>query len=340
MRLHATYYDGRSARARAVQLHALPGQVWLVGDEGINRREPLEQVRISEQLGRAPRLIHFRDGAHLEVSDHAGFADWLEAVGHRERVVDLAQRSWQLAIVAVLLVLAAGYAGYRWGLPAAAEQIALRTPPVVTEQLTEGTLDLLDRVLLEPSHLSAARRAQLAAGLRRLDPAGVAGLEFRSGPSVGPNAMALPDGTLVLLDELVALAGHDEEILAVLAHELAHVERRHALRLMIEGAVVGAVVAWWIGDYGALITAAPAAILQAKHSRELEAEADTVAAARLRGLGISPSRLADMLERLEQAHGASRPKATVAGRKDQADWLDYLSSHPATRERIAALRAG
>lgn len=338
MKLQATYYDGRSAQARAVHLHALPGQVWLVGDGGVDRREPLEQVRVSEQLGSAPRMIHFRDGAHLEIGDHAAMNEWLSAVGYRERGVDLAQRSWMIALIAIVGVLFAGYAGYRWGLPAAAERIAARVPPVVTEQLTAGTLDLLDRVLLKPSQLAPARRAQLAAGLRRLDPAGRSQLEFRSGTRVGANAMALPDGTLVLLDELVAIADHDDEIFAVLAHELAHVERQHALRLMIESAAVGAFVAWWIGDFSSIIAAAPAAILQARHSRELEAEADIVAAARLRSVGIAPSRLADMLEKIERAHGPGQPKSGVAEKQGESDWLDYLSSHPATRERIAALR--
>lgn len=339
MTLRATYYDGRSAHAHAVQLHALPGQVWLVGDGGVDRRESLEDVRVSERLGSAPRLIHFRDGAHLEIRDHAAMAEWLDAVGYRERSVDLAQRSWMVALIAILGVLCAGYAGYRWGLPTAADAVAARMPPAVTEQLTAGTMELLDRVLLEPSKLAPARRAQLTVGLRRLDPAGTAQLEFRAGPRVGPNAMALPDGSLVLLDELVALAANDEEILAVLAHELAHVERQHALRLMIESAAVGAFVAWWVGDFSSIIAAAPAAILQARHSRELEAEADIEAAARLRSAGIAPSRLADMLEKIERAYALAQAKPGVADKADAASgWLDYLSSHPATRERIAALR--
>lgn len=338
MSLRATYYDGRSAQPREVRLHALPGQVWFTGDGGVDRREPLDQVKLSEQLGSAPRMIRFRDGAHLEISDHEALAEWLDTVGVSERSVDLAQRSWAIALASIVLVLLAGYAGYRWGLPAAARIIAARVPPVVTGQLTKGTLEVLDRLLLAPSTLAPERQAQLEAGLRRLDPAGRSRLVFRAGPRVGANAMALPDGTLVLLDELVAVADHDEEILAVLAHELAHVERQHALRLMIESAAVGAFVAWWIGDYGAILTAAPAAILQARHSRELEAEADAEAASRLRGVGIAPARLADMLEKLEAAHGMGRPKPGLAQGGEEPEWLDYLSSHPATRARIAALR--
>lgn len=340
MQLHAIYFDGRSAQARAVKLLSVPGEVWIRG-ENLERRVPLDQVSISEQLGRAPRMIRLPEGAHLEVSDHEPFAIWLEAVGHRERSVDLAQRSWGIAAVAIVLVLAAGFAAYRWGLPVAAQFAAQRMPDAVAAQLSEQTLALMDGRLLQASKLTAQRQARLDAGFRRLVADTSAVLLFRSAPAIGPNAMALPDGRIVLLDELVALADDDEQILAVLAHELAHVERRHALRLMIQGAAVGAFVAWWIGDFGPLLTAAPAALLQARHSRELEAEADAMAALRLRRAGIPSTRLADMLEKLSAAHGAAiRGRAAKDADEDEAEtgWLGYLSSHPATRERIAALR--
>lgn len=334
MRLQATYFDGRSAQAYPVQLHALPGLVWVVGEGGLSRREPLAEVRISEQLGRAPRLIHFRDGAHLEISDHAALAEWLEAVGYRERSVDLLQRSGAVALLALVAVVLAGVVGYRWGLPELARILAQRVPSAITQQLADGTLEVMDRVMLAPSQLPAARRARLESGLRRLDPQQQGRLVFRSGAGLGPNAMALPDGTIVLLDELVTLAASDEEVLAVLAHELAHVEARHALRQMIEAGAIGALVAWWVGDYGALITAAPAAILQARHSRALEVEADALAAVRLRAAGISPARLADLLEKLDSVQARAMQQE-----RESPTWLDYLSSHPATRDRIAALRA-
>ena len=139
---------------------------------------------------------------------------------------------------------------------------------------------------------------------------------------------------MVVLDELVELAEHDEEILAVLAHELAHVERRHGLRMTIQSTAVGAFIAWWMGDFSPVIAAAPAALLQASHSRELESEADADAAQSLRRIGIAPSRLADILERMARKHGERTESRTGA---DDA-WTDYLSSHPATHRRIEALR--
>ena len=330
MNLRATYYDGRSAQVHPVRLLPMRGEVWVQG-EGWSRREPLHAVRIGERLGSAPRTIRFADGAVCEVPDGSACSEWLEAIGHVDSTVDRAQRSWTLALGAVALVVAAGLAAYRWGLPWAAGELAERVPQPVLVLLSDQTLALLDGGLLAPSTLSASRREALGAGFSRLDPEGGAQLLFRAGSAVGPNAMALPDGRIVLLDELVRIAGHDEEILAVLAHELGHVRRRHSLRLIIQGAAVGAFIAWWIGDFTPLIAGAPAALLQARHSRALEGEADAVAALELRAVGIAPSRLADVLERIAAAHGEG-------GAPDTDDWRGYLSSHPATGERIRALR--
>lgn len=329
MKLSAIYYDGRSARAHAVHLLPLRDQVWLSG-EGFERREALAQVRIGERLGGAPRMIHFRDGSHCEIGDHAGFAQYLDAIGYRERAIDLAQRSWLVAGLAVLLVIAAGFAGYRWGLPLLADQLARRVPEAVTADLSQRTLDFLDEYVLQPSALDEARRERLHARFDELDAQGRAQLLFRAAPRIGANALALPDGRIVLLDELVRLSDDDEEILGVLAHELAHVERHHGLRLLIQSTLVGAFAAWWLGDFSPLITAAPIALLQARHSRELEAEADAEAARKLRAVGIEPSKLADALEKLAAAHGDKTDR--------EDDWRDYLSSHPANRERIRALR--
>lgn len=329
----ARYFDGRSARPRTVQLLAEPGVVRVIG-AGIDRSEPLAAVQIGEQLGAAPRLIRFADGATCEVPEDEALAQWLRAVGHRSGAVDVAQRSAGIAALCVVLVLLAGATAYRWGLPMLADHLARRVPPGVTQALSEQTMEWLDEHLLHESGLSPERRAALRSAFGRLDTRGVGRLLFRAGPRVGPNAMALPDGRIVLLDELVALSPHDEEIVAVLAHELAHVQERHGLRLAIQGALVGAAVAWWLGDFGPLIAAAPAAILQARHSRDLEAQADAQAKQLLRAQGIEPARLADILERIARAGGHSVDREGAG----EAGWLDYLATHPATRQRIQALR--
>jgi Zn-dependent protease with chaperone function len=75
-------------------------------------------------------------------------------------------------------------------------------------------------------------------------------LNFRKGGSIGPNAFALPDGSLVLTDELVELAANDEAVLGVLGHEIAHVEGEHTLRQLYRAAGVAGFIMLIGGDIG------------------------------------------------------------------------------------------
>jgi len=120
----------------------------------------------------------------------------------------------------------------------------------------------------------------------------------------------------------------------VLAHELGHLKYRHSLRMLIQGSVVGFVLAWYIGDVSSVAAGLPALLLQARYSREHEREADRYAAQVLNANGIPPQRLADMLTRLETSH--ANKNTDKKGRTDDGV-MGYLASHPATRERIEAL---
>ena len=98
----------------------------------------------------------------------------------------------------------------------------------------------MDSVFFEPSQLHPARQAKLRSQFssmqRELGDGPKLRLELRHGGSeIGPNAFALPAGIVVVTDELVLLAQHDEEIESVLAHEIGHVMHRHSLRMLLQG---------------------------------------------------------------------------------------------------------
>lgn len=332
MSVTAAYYDGQSSQRREVRLYAT-GTTLTVEGAGVRRVARAGEYTVSERLGSAPRLIRFTDGAFCEVPESPALQALLAAAGHRGSAVESWQISHRIAIASAIAVVAALVLGYLYGLPWLADRAAERVPRSVDRALSERTLQALERGLVDPSRLTEARRAAIVeafGALKRPQGEHVA-IDIRFGSSeIGPNAFALPDGTVMLLDELVELCDHDEQILAVLGHELGHVRHRHGLRLLLQGSLAGALAAWWIGDVTGVFAAAPAALLQARYSRGFEAEADAYAVALLRANGIAPSRLAEALEHLHAAHGRH------AG--DQ-DWGDYLSTHPAPRARIEGLRA-
>lgn len=333
----ADYYDGVSSRRIRVQL-TICGDALLLTAPEWERREPLSRLRLSERLGAAPRIVSMGDGARLELPDSPALDAWLREAGFRTAAVDRAQRSWLIATVSLMLFVMMLIAGYRWGLPVLSSQVAERMPREIVESLGQGSLDWLDRSVLEPSALAPDRqqavRSQFAA-LIGTDAEPVEDrLLFRSSPKLGANALTLPDGRIVVLDALVALAASDSEVCAVLAHEWAHVQRRHHLRQLVQASVTGAVLAWWIGDFSSIAAAAPAAALQAGYSRDLEQQADDDAARLLIRSGQSPELLVTMLEKLEKAaagHGEQ-------GHEGGVHWLNWLASHPDTPARIQRLR--
>jgi Zn-dependent protease with chaperone function len=188
---------------------------------------------------------------------------------------------------------------------------------------------LLDKALLEPTALQLPRRQQLDALFTRMTATIKDGhryrLELRKSKQLRANALALPSGIVIVTDDLVTLAENDEEIEAVLAHELGHVQGRHALRQLLQSAGVAAMAAAVLGDVSSISSVASAVptIIQARNSREFEIEADQAARQWLAANGIAARRFDDILCRLERGNGNSGNSAVK----------DFLSTHPPTGAR-------
>jgi Zn-dependent protease with chaperone function len=240
-------------------------------------------------------------------------------------------------ILTLAVFLLAVVAAYWMAMPLVVNALARRVPQSALDAIGRQTMAALDREVMQPSALPESRRRELTAAFDRLslapDLRRVASLEFRRSDALGANALALPSGTLIVTDGLVELSREDGEILAVLAHEVGHLEGRHGMRAVIQRALLSTLITLIGGDVTSLAAAAPAALLDARYSRGLEREADAFAVATLRANGIAPTRLADILERMEQAH-------TRAGGGGPSGALAYLSTHPTTEERLQALRQG
>lgn len=335
-RVAAVYFDGKSARAQPVDLR-LDDQVLVVAGDEVDIRAHLSNLKISEPLGSAPRLVTFPDGSHCEVHDRAAFAHMLRAGRHRDGLTVHLQSRWRWVVVSLLIAFAAVGAGYRWGLPAVSEWLAYQLPPNILAGIGETTLDFLDQHALTPSKLPRARQAAIEQEFNHLKlPAGAPPhrIVFRDGGPVGANAFALPNGTIVVTDQLVKVATDDREILGVLSHELGHLARRHSLRMLIQNSIVGGVVAWYMGDFSNLATGMSAAVLQAKYSRGFESEADDYAVKVMKLNGIPPVELANMLQRLQAVADKKHP-----GKNGGDLFNGYLDSHPATPERIRKIEA-
>lgn len=328
-----TCFAAGQSRARPARLTIeAPGVVRLEidGDSAAPLLTPLLDVSVSERVGSVPRRFRFPDGTEFETRDNDAVDAALGAVGRQTGVVHWLERRWPVAVASLAAVAVIAVLFVQFGVPALADYAARTLPVAVDRRLGAETLTLLDRAFLGPTQLPAVRQAQLRAHfehiVRDVDADHSYRLELRASPRLGPNALALPSGIVVMTDELVALAEHDDELIAVLAHEVGHVRGRHALRQILQTAGVSAIAFAILGDVSsvsALATTVPA-LLQAKHSRDFEREADAFAKRWMATQGIAEHRFDDILCRIEAEMGGSATDALS----------QYLSTHPATDERV------
>lgn len=343
--LPALYLDGRSGRGHAVQLSCANGHLQMQGP-AISRVESIADVTLSPRLGRTRRRIEFPDGAVCELEDDALLDRWFTAASHqRWNLLARLEGHWGMIAASFVLVMALVGAVAVWGLPWAAQKVAARVPQEWVVQLGAGTLTGLEQLLGHTTALPVTRQQALQARFAELaSGAGVAStLVLRDWPKLGPNALALPDGTIVMTDQLVALANDDRELLAVLAHELGHVHERHALQKLLASSGVAALVFVLTGDVSGLssiVVAAPTVMTHLQHSRTLEADADRYAFALMSRQGLDPAWFARIIRKLEAAHGGQNVADKDRADKDKAtdqdgsgDMSNWLLSHPASEER-------
>ncbi len=150
------------------------------------------------------------------------------------------------------------------------------------------------------------------------------------------NAFAIPGGHMVVYTGLLKAVKRPEELAGVLAHEMAHVTQRHSLRNMIEALGLSLTVQTIFGDASGLVALASEGsetLLRQKFSRDTEREADDAGWELLVSANIDPRGMIDFFRTMqtELAKNASTA-ATDSG-------LSFLSTHPATAERIERLEA-
>ena len=326
--IQGRFYDARTSASQPARIEIGADRMLRLVAQQEMRQVSLDAVRISDRIGEVPRRVTFDDGATFETPENDAVDAALDAAGHGgfARRLDRWERFWGVALTALGVVALLSWAFVRFGVPPLAEAVARAMPRSVDASIGAQGLELLDETLLEPTELPEPRQAALRGRLRAMTETASDGhdyrLEFRRGKRVGPNAFALPSGIIVVTDELVVLAERDEEIEAVLAHEVGHVRERHSLRILLQNAGVAALALAVLGDVGtasSLAAAVPVMLVQAKHSRDFEREADAYSRQWLRGQGLPESHFDDMMCRLA---------------KDDAD-LAYLSSHPPLSERAS-----
>ncbi|MFM7232874.1 MAG: M48 family metallopeptidase [bacterium] len=325
----ADWYEGRSPHARSAQVWAdadglwvepagAPARLWPHAEVVVvraSRGGPVQLERRADPveviIAREPAVLaDLRAAAPTAQARRLGRAS---ATGARHLVTVLA--------TAVVLLLAL----WRFGIPWLADAAAVRVPvewerqagrTMVSQMVPEAKRVRDPAVTMLPTTIHHALRGPLGGEL----------LVWRD-PMV--NAFAAPGGTVVVTTGLLARLTGPDQLAAVVAHEVGHVERRHHARRVLRDASVQVLLALLVGDTSPAAGALQAAgqLAQLSYSREHERESDDYAVETLARHGLPAEAMAQALECIAQGNdGAGRMPA-------------FVSTHPGTEERVARVRA-
>jgi Zn-dependent protease with chaperone function len=339
--IDAVFFDGKSARPQSVRIAFQTNDIVVSNAEGLVLRHPLINANIDESFKGAARRIDLGGGALLEVLDKQALQTALDAQGLRLSSVQKAQNSWAWVSASVAALIGFLALSYYILIPFAATHIAGLLPESVDKAIGEQAWPVLQEQLFKPSKLAPERqqevRQKFADAVAKLPNPPFYRLEFR-GSNMGPNAVAIPGGTIVMTDELMALSTSDDAILGVLLHELGHLKQRHSLRNIIQLTAVTAVVSIWLGDVSGVVALLPTTLATMKYSRDFENEADDFAVAALKTLKIPGRPIADLFVAMEQASkppNSPGPETKPDSKPNAKSATESVfSSHPVTSVRI------
>jgi predicted Zn-dependent protease len=324
------YHNGVDTRKNpATLILGNGGNFKLIWEDG-EQAGSLAAAKISARLGNIPRHIRLDNEAEFTTPDNDAVDRAIAAAGIRRNPSFAYKLEHNPLIAATALILLTVLVTwfFKSGVPALSERAVALIPPEFDRSVGQRSIETLDRFAFSETKLDADFRHRISTEFSELLRAqgykqNIV-LLFRDGGRIGPNAFALPGGTIVVTDQLVRLAEDPREIMAVLGHELGHIVNKHGMRRIVENSAVTLVMFTLTNDANTMMQAAaafPVMLINSKYSRAYETEADRYGLDFLQRAGISPEYYANILRRLEEfSHGSNTP--------------GFLSSHPATVERI------
>lgn len=326
------YFDGKTAARVETDVVISSDGVQLCFADGTQLHWPYSEVRQTqgELEGEPARLEHGEEPAEAVVVDRAGFLDALHGytlevvAAGRDRSIGLWQMVGALTAAAFL-----GAGIYFWGAHALGDIAAAALPLSWEKRLGDAAIRQLAPE--EDGCDDPVKTEAVQAIIQRLaDARGESPYQYELVIASGMlNAFAAPGGRIAVFDELIEMTDSPEELAGVLAHEIEHVELRHSTRALFRDMTVNAIQAAVTGDLanGAFAMEGAAALATLAHHRDEELEADAEGLKLMRAAQIDPQGMITMFEKIADLEGDAGSGATT-----------YLSTHPATRDRIARLK--
>jgi len=328
----ATLYLTGSSKSLPVLLNIDSREFLIVKDESSNQvitQVAFNTLKTHSKLGNLPREVHLPDNQALHIDACEAVDNWLfrSTSGKLYKL----ESNFRFILTSILLVPLCLVGIFKFVLPAMAIHFADLVPEYATELASNNTMLALNKSVLDPSELPENKQqyyinrwqqmvTQLPVDHHTFQ------FQFKKSEYFGANAFALPNGTIVVTDDLVELLdGQDSLLAAIILHEIGHVVEKHSMRFIAESIISSLAIDYLIGDLGGTIevfAGVSNTIVQNQFSQDLEWEADNFSLKNIHLVGYSPKDFATAMQKLSEQSKDS----------NQLDAL--LHSHPLTKQRI------
>ena len=136
------------------------------------------------------------------------------------------------------------------------------------------------------------------------------------------NALAMPNGRLVIYSGLITASENQEELAGVLCHEIAHIQLNHVMKKLVKEIGLSTLISITTGSNGSELIKETAKVLSStSFDRSLEKEADIKAIEYLTKAEINPEYFAQFLYKINDSES------------EIMKYLTWMSTHPDSKNR-------
>lgn len=320
------YFDGKTSKAQHVTVEV--GETELLMHTPIRSSSfALNEIKIDPTVGSANAIIALPLLQEIHSKDTEAILALEKQLNQKspEYIARFFENKLRYVLATLLFTAVLFYVGLTYGIPKIASYVARVVPENVKQTMDKESLTLLDQAYLSESVIPLERQEAITEQLNlfcKTTHCAPYQLLFHHSELLGANAFALAGQSVIVTDQLIEKAENDAEIIAVLAHELGHINQSHTLKMALQAMGSGVLIVMITGDvstFSDLATGIPLLLIQQSYSREMEDEADAFALQSLLKAKISPHHFAAILQRIDPDVNASKTPFT---------------SHPETRTRI------
>jgi beta-barrel assembly-enhancing protease len=317
---NCVFYDGESSIPQPIELSFDTTKALFVFETTKNESNCWEiKDVVFTKKGRFLNLQHGQNPIQNITVEDAKFINSVEgfkSFGLYDKLLFLGFRNHILVALGILTIIGLSYIYF---IPWVAEKSVVLIPKTYDDEV--GRLFFEQNLQFNSIDTSKTKVLNLFASELKLNQ--TKKIKFTVVNSDIVNAYALPDGNVVVYTGIIDCMKDYDELVGLIGHEVAHVNRRHSMKMLCRNLSGYVFVSTILGDANGVMAVIGDNInnLQSlSFSREFEQQADIDGFEILLLNKVNPQGMPKLFNRLEDQTGIVLP--------------EFLSTHPITKERI------